>query len=195
MSWWVWPQPVEVVALVQVPAAPIPVSENSVQLLLTALNNPTLLNDAIAITGNGHLRMLRDQSDPADWVRKGLEVEVLKNSIVSIKLSVPRHYASDAIEFVDYIMLRAVADVDSKLVRSGHSRRDKRAVQQAIYETIQRRQQLLASPVDPRRAAEVDLQLALQLEDWNRVKAAGLGTLVFLRPTIIQTATPTTPGQ
>ena len=42
--------------------------------LLAILADPQLLKDAVAITGNGDLAMLRGRSDPIGWIKKRLEV-------------------------------------------------------------------------------------------------------------------------
>ena len=79
------------------------------QELLAALSSPKLLQDTVAITGNGKLRMLRGRSDPAEWLRRRLEVKVINPSIVSVTLTVPEYFQRDAIEVVDYITLKCVS--------------------------------------------------------------------------------------
>ena len=66
MSWWVWPQPVEVVSLVNASATPIPIGPASdgafacptviyQQELLTALKDPKLLHHAVSVASNANL--------------------------------------------------------------------------------------------------------------------------------------------
>ena len=87
-------------------------------------------------------RMLRGRSDPFGWIRKRLEVTTATNAIVSVKLTVPEYFKNDAIEFVDYITLRAFAHVTVKLGRQTRAwtqrlEREKLALQQEIKTTTQ----------------------------------------------------------
>jgi hypothetical protein len=186
LSWWVWPQPVEVISLVHASAAPIPVSfkSNASQTrlvsyqedLLAALHNPAILHDAMTVAGNGNLRMLRDRSDPIGWLQKRLEIKVLKNSMVSIKLTVPEYFQRDAVEVVDYITQKAVAGTSVKIGRQTREhvkrlRREHRALQHAIGETTQRLNGLREDESgDSHRAAALVLVLKSQCASLNRLQ-------------------------
>ena len=78
LTWWVWPRPVDVILISIASPTPIQVSMGSrgeptfvdyQQEFLAALNSPQLLQDAIDVTGNGHLPMLAHRRDPAAWLQ------------------------------------------------------------------------------------------------------------------------------
>ncbi len=120
LSWWVWPRPVEVVAIVNAIATPLPVSSALTSesppefvvcqdVLLRKLRSPDLLEDAVAIPGNGNLRMFRNRSEPTKWLEKRLRIEVVQPSAVVVSLKVPERFVGDAVEVVDYITTRCVS--------------------------------------------------------------------------------------
>jgi hypothetical protein len=127
LGWWAWPRPVEVVALLHAPAATPALGKLSLRAnefvvdiqreLLSALNDPTLMDDTVSIVGNGKLRIFRGRSNPAAWLRDRLEIDVLPKSIVSIKLTVPAEFKTDAIECLDYMALRAATRVNVEAAR------------------------------------------------------------------------------
>jgi hypothetical protein len=120
LSWWVWPRPVEVVAIVNASAAPLPVSRTPPnggspevveyqQELLRELQSRVLLKDAVSVPGNGNLRLFRGLSEPTAWLRKRLKVEVLQPSTVLVSLKVPKHLHDEGVEVVDYITTRCIS--------------------------------------------------------------------------------------
>jgi hypothetical protein len=126
LGWWVWPRPVEITSQLMATTRPIrilplvggtaPQVVDYQSKLLAALADPQLLKDAVAITGNGNLAMCR-RSDPVGWIQKRLEITTSSNSVITIKLTVPEYFKKDAIEFVDYITLRAYSDVSIAITR------------------------------------------------------------------------------
>lgn len=125
LGWWVWPRPVEITSQLMATTKPIrtlplvggtaPQVVDYQSELLAALADPQLLKDAVAIAGNGNLAMCR-RSDPVAWIQDRLEVKST-NSIITVKLTVPQYFQKDALEFVDYITLRAYSDVSIAIVR------------------------------------------------------------------------------
>lgn len=126
LGWWVWPRPIVVTSRLMATTTPIrvlPSADTAVPQitdyrteLLAALANPQLLNDAVAITGNGRLAMCR-RSEPVEWIRDRLEIDTSNGTNIIITLTVPEYFKHDAIEFVDYITLRAYSDVTIKIAR------------------------------------------------------------------------------
>lgn len=122
---WAWPKPAQITSQLMATTTPIsmlpPASGAAPQTvdyqteLLAALADPQLLKDAVAIAGNGNLAMCRG-SDPVAWIQDRLEVKST-NSNITIKLTVPDYFKRDALEFVDYITLRAYTDVSIAIAR------------------------------------------------------------------------------
>jgi hypothetical protein len=120
LSWWAWPRPAEVVAIVNAMSTPLPVSSALTSdeqpefiicrdVLLKALHKPEVLDDAVAIPGNGKLRMFRGRSEPAEWLKSRLGIESVQPSVVMIRLKVPAQFRDEAVEVVDYITTRCVS--------------------------------------------------------------------------------------
>jgi hypothetical protein len=184
LSWYVWPKSVEVVATVMASSTTVAPTGRTVpeprfrdyqDKLMETLADPAILQDGVAIAGNGKLAMLRGRSDPVDWVRRRLDVTASPNSLITIKLTVPERHQRDAVEFVDYILFRAVTQTArgiSDLPRS------------ALPEAIKRRQSLeLSLQATSRRwkqarldygpnsleAAAIEAQLYAEQESWQRL--------------------------
>lgn len=125
LGWWVWPRPVEITSQLMATTKPIrtlplvggtaPQVVDYQTKLLAALADPQLLKDAVAIAGNGNLAMCR-RSDPVTWIQDRLDVKST-NSNITIKLTAPEYFKKDALEFVDYITLRAYTDVSIAITR------------------------------------------------------------------------------
>ena len=176
LSWWVWPQSIEVVSQVMAsttpiralspPFAPQPQVVDCQTELLAFLADPQLLKEAVAITGNGDLSMLRGRSDRIGWIKKRLELTTAPNAVVSVKLTVPEYFKKDAIEFVDYITLRAYAHVTVKFGRQARAwtkrlEHDKLALQQEIKTTTYLLNAVRKS-LDSANVAAIELRLKSQ---------------------------------
>jgi hypothetical protein len=124
LTWWTWPRPIVVESIVFATATPVRLSSSTgdaperrilvyQQELLAALNDPDLLPTTVDVIGNRSLAILRQRSDPAGWLRGRFRAEAVNATTVSIKLTVPEHYRTDAVELVDYITLRCFVQVAS----------------------------------------------------------------------------------
>jgi hypothetical protein len=184
LSWWVWPQSVEVVSQVKVSTTPIralspPVASQPRVIdcqseLLAFLADPQLIKDAVAITGNGDLAMLRGRSDPIGWITKRLEIATASNAVVSVKLTVPEYFKNDAIEFVDYVTLRAFAHISVKVAQQTRAwtqrlERRKLAMQQKIKSTTRLLYKLKKSSTNDANVAEIELLLKSQRESLSNL--------------------------
>jgi hypothetical protein len=184
LTWLVWPKSVGVVA--QVMASTLTVSPTGSTIpqpkfvdyqakLLAAFEDPEILKDAVAITGNGDLPMLRGKRDPLNWVRKRLEVEAAPNSIISVKLTVPEYFKQNAIEFVDYITFRAVTKTIRDIEPLPRTRlpelvAQRLALERTINATSQRleRSKRVAGTGSPVVAA-IEAELETHVDAWKRL--------------------------
>jgi hypothetical protein len=182
LSWWVWPQSVEVVSQVKAsttpiralspPAAPQPQVVDCQSELLAFLANPQLLKEAVAITGNGDLSMLRGRSDPIGWIKKRLEITTASSAVISVRLTVPEYFKNDAIEFVDYVTLRAFAHVSVMVGRQTRAwtqrlEREKFSLQQQIKSTTHLLNKLKGPPTNNANVAAIEVLLKSQRESLN----------------------------
>jgi len=177
LGWWAWPRPVTVVSQIMATSTPIrtlplvggtaPRVVDYQSELLAALADPQLLKDAVAITGNGKLTMFR-RSDPVAWIQKRLIVDTPGSAIIEIRFTVPEYFKPEAIEFVDYITLRAYTDVNISIGRRTRAWtqrliRERDALQAEFDATIQQRNELKKSPApNSQELATLDLELAAQ---------------------------------
>lgn len=117
LSWHVWPKTVAVEGQVMASTLSVAPSGKTVPQpkfvdyqakLIATFTSQEVLQDGVNIAGNGNLAMLRGRSNPAEWIRRRLEIVVAPNSIITIKMTVPEQYKDDAVELIDYIMFRGV---------------------------------------------------------------------------------------
>jgi hypothetical protein len=175
LSWWVWPQPIEVVSIVNASTTALPVSRIPVdggqqdvvvyqQELLRELRKPDLLKDAVSVPGNGKLRLFRDQSEPTKWLERRLRVEVVPPSTVLVSLKVPPHLHDEGVEVVDYITTKCISRT---LVKVGRQTRSFLSELQAEQVNVRRKLRAATSPTseqgEPRTLDEAEI-VALQSE-------------------------------
>jgi hypothetical protein len=187
LSWYVWPKSVEVVAQVMASSTtvgsdgktvPQPRFRDYQAKLIETLADPEILKDGVAIAGNGDLAMLRHRSDPVDWIRRRFDVTASPNSLISIKLTVPERYQRDAVEFVDYILFRAVTQTArsiSDLRRSELPDAIKRrqALELALHSTSRQwKQARLDYGPTSLEASAVEARLYSEQESWQRLHQA-----------------------
>jgi hypothetical protein len=175
LSWWAWPRPAEVVAIVNAMSTPLPVSSSLTSndppefvicrnVLLNNLHDPEVLKDAVSIPGNGNLRMFRDRSEPAKWLEARLRIESVPPSVVIIRMKVPAQFREEAVEVVDYITTRCVSRT---LVEVGRRTREHASVLLAEKNRVERKLKSASRRLEKlrrMRAAENPELVALEAE-------------------------------